>query len=152
MTDRTATDLTLKKILIVDDDQDVLTLLTEFLRGKDFLVTPAGDPDEALELVKTGAYSMILSDYEMPGITGLEFFEKVKAIDPLVTQVLISGNVRADELVKATESHLIYRFILKPWIVQDLFIAVRNSTERYRLLVENSALKARVAALENKTP
>lgn len=148
MNEQTETDLTLRKVLLVDDDMSVRMLVGDFLQNKGFSVTTASEPLEGLDLVKNESFAVIVSDYEMPNLTGLEFLEKAREINPAPTRVLLSGNVSLDKLVEASESGLIYRFMMKPWIVQDLLVTVRNSSERFAFLMEIAALKDQIGGSE----
>ena len=71
-----------KRVLLVDDDQDVTLTITAGLQNHDFVVTAFNDPKYALSQYKPKHYDMILLDVRMPGITGFEVAKRIWAIDP----------------------------------------------------------------------
>jgi len=101
-------------------------------------------------LVKKESFGVTVSDHEMPKMTGLAFLEKVREINPAPTRVLISGTFSMEPLFEASESGLIYRFLIKPWIAQDLLVTVRNASERFAFLREIAAPKAQIGRSETK--
>ena len=71
-----------EKILIVDDEPDMLKLLSMILKEKTpYDITTTNNPLEALELVKKGAFDLVISDLKMPGLDGIELIDAVKQVD-----------------------------------------------------------------------
>ena len=69
-----------EKILIVDDEPDMLKLLSMILREKtSYEITTTNNPVEALELAKKGVFDLVISDLKMPGLDGIEIIDAVKA-------------------------------------------------------------------------
>ena len=77
-------------ILIVDDEKDNLEALKRMLRGQ-YDVTIAESPIEAMKLVQSRLFHVIVSDQRMPQMTGVEFLEKAKKLSPLSTRILLTG-------------------------------------------------------------
>ena len=137
-------DPTLRKILIVDDDQTVLTTLRELLSLKSFLVTATHDPQKAMEIMQQEAFAVLMTDHDMPGMTGLALLAKMRDLYPATTRVLVTGKIRLREMAEAAEAGILYRYIPKPYLVEDLVLTLRNAVERYQLLTEIAALRASV--------
>ncbi len=80
-----------KKILIVDDNPNMSTLLSDMLEVFDYESIRAGDGAEALQMLKKQSVAMVITDMRMPNMTGLELLQKVKQDNPDLPVVLISG-------------------------------------------------------------
>ena len=81
----------LKRILIVDDEAVVLTALSKTLEHEGYEVIAVEDPLEAIHRLHATPFSVILSDQQMPNMTGLEFLSQVKRIQPDATRILITA-------------------------------------------------------------
>ena len=146
----TLTDPNLKKILIVDDEAVVLTTLRELLKLEGYNVTAVDNPVKALEIIQKENFSVILSDQEMAEMSGLSLLAKARELHPSTVRLLITGRLSLSEISEAARSGLIFRFIPKPWLHEELLVTLRNSVEYYRLLTENAALHARNVSLNLK--
>ena len=107
-----------KSILIVDDNPNMSSLLSEMLEVFDFESERAGDGNEALVKLEGGNFSMIISDMRMPNMTGLELLDHVKEMYPKMPVVIISGYVMKDELSAGglAPDH----FLTKPFLMSDI--------------------------------
>lgn len=141
----------LPPILIIDDEKDNLDALTRLLRSE-FRVESTPSPFEALKLVRTNNYHVVVSDQRMPEMTGVELLEKVKSVSPLSTRILLTGYTDIDSVIQAINRGNIYRYIAKPWDPEDLILTLKQAAEAYRLRFEieekNRQLSAAVARLE----
>jgi response regulator RpfG family c-di-GMP phosphodiesterase len=142
----TSKDPRLRKVLIVDDEQTMISTLRELLTLWGFLVTTADSPDKALEVMQQETFAVVMSDHEMPGMTGLSLLAKMKELHPTTTRILITGRVRAREVADAHDTGVIYRYIPKPFSLEELAITLRNATERFQLMTENAVLQAQAIA------
>lgn len=118
-------------LLIVDDDQDLLTLLCRHLERNELLrVETESNPVTALERVRDGRYHMILMDIVMPEMDGLELLQAVKKEDPLLLVVMISSYATLGRVINSL-SYGAYDFILKPLRDPDeLDMIVSHSLQR----------------------
>jgi CheY-like chemotaxis protein len=82
---------TLKKILVVDDDPVIGKSFHRVLSGKGYAVITAGDGEEALRKLSTETYDVVFTDIRMPGMSGLEMTERVKASQPWLPVVIVTG-------------------------------------------------------------
>ncbi len=144
------TDPALHRILIVDDEEIVLVALRETLRREGYQVVTALNALQGLELLKQGTFSVILTDQQMPHLTGLEFLAQVKQIQPDATRILITAVLSLNTVIDAINKGEIYRFIVKPWLREELLATVRNAVQRYDLICRNAVLQATTLAMNEK--
>ncbi len=140
----------LKRILVVDDEKVVLAALRETLRLTGYEVFAVEDPLEALRLLRVDAFSVILTDQQMPALTGLEFLAQAKELQPNATRILITAVLSLGTVINAINKGEVYRFIVKPWLQEELLVTVRNATQRYELICRNAALHAEALALNER--
>lgn len=138
------------RILIVDDELIVLVGLRETLRGAGYDVTTAPNPIPALEFVRTQPFSVVISDHQMPEMSGLDFLAQVKEIQPNATRILITAVLSLDTVIEAINRGEIYRFIVKPWLREELLVAMKNAVQRYELICRNAELHAATLAMNQK--
>lgn len=131
-----------EQILIIDDEMPIRRLL-EKMFCNDYEVTTAGDAFEALELIKKNNFSLIISDQRMPGMTGVELFEKTRLMYPQITRILLSGYIEKSDLQYAFENELIHQFVSKPWSVKELKAMVAEALE----MQKNMQLEENVPAM-----
>jgi DNA-binding NtrC family response regulator len=122
-------------VLLVDDEEMVVTSIKSFLTLEtDYEVVSFTSPREALEYVKTKKVDLVISDYLMPDMDGIEFLAEVKAIQPEATRVLLTGYADKENAIKAINDVGLYQYIEKPWENEDLRIIIRNGLEKRVLL------------------
>lgn len=128
----------------------VLAVLKEQLQPEGYHITTVDSPSKALEMLEKESFAVILTDHEMPGMSGLDLLAKVKESRPEVTRLLLSTGLSLSALSEAIKSDLIYRFITKPWLKEELLVTLRNSIVHNRLMTENKALHERNVHLNLK--
>ncbi len=101
------------RVLVVDDDPEAVELLQEFLGGKGYEVITAGDGAEALRKVKEERAHLILLDIQMPKMDGLEVLRQVKAIDPGVSVIMVTG-VNEEAIGRKAMELGAFDYIVKP--------------------------------------
>ncbi|MFC1914057.1 response regulator [Chloroflexota bacterium] len=112
-------------ILVVDDQFGDRETLKGILEDKGYLVATAADGAEAIRLVKERHYDVIFLDVKMPGIDGVETFEKVNEIDPKTSVIMMTGYTEED-LVKRAISCGAYTCIYKPFDMEKVIGLVDN--------------------------
>jgi DNA-binding NtrC family response regulator len=129
-------DKPLAKLLIVDDDPDIVQVLKLGLSKNGFLVDAFTNPEEALQSFKSDAesYCFVVSDIRMPALSGIQLARKVKEINPNVKVVLMTAfEIRDDEFSKVFPSTSVDGFIQKPFGIRDLtnkILSIIDETKR----------------------
>jgi response regulator RpfG family c-di-GMP phosphodiesterase len=134
----------LPAVLVVDDDPAALHLVTETLRADRYDVTEASGGADGLDRARDRPFAVIVSDQKMPGLSGLEFFRQVRSLQPDASRVLLTGVVDMNTIIEAINQGEVYRFLVKPWLRDELLATVRDATQRHELIGQNAALKARL--------
>lgn len=133
------------RIMIVDDEPNILSSLTRALRQEsDWEVETYEVPDEALKRIQTANFELVISDYRMPDMSGVEFLSEVRKIQPEAMRLILSGFTDLDALLGAINKAEIYRFICKPWDNFDLISTLKNALAHREALVENRRLADQV--------
>jgi adenylate cyclase len=113
-------------VLLVDDEPRILSALTRALRREGYQLLSADTPALALRLVDEHAVDLVLSDYKMPGITGLELLERIAKRRPEAARLLITGwNTEVDPAALARLGVL--AVLPKPWDDTELKLALRKA-------------------------
>jgi DNA-binding NtrC family response regulator len=113
----------LAKLLIVDDDYDIVQVLKMGLLQNGFSVEAFTNPQEALQSFKSDAesYCLVLSDIRMPGISGIQLSKKIKEVNPNVKVVLMTAfEINDNEFSKVFPSTQVDGFVQKPIGIKDL--------------------------------
>jgi CheY-like chemotaxis protein len=108
-----------KSILIVDDNPNMSSLLSEMLEVFDYKSERADDGNEALGKLDQGEFAMVITDMRMPNMTGLELMRKVKSKFPKMPVVLISGYSVSEE-DKGEDAVKPDGFLAKPFMMSDI--------------------------------
>ena len=140
----------LKRILVVNDEEVVLAALRETLRLEGYEVFGVEDPIEALRLLRANSFSVILTDQQMPALTGLEFLAQAKALQPNATRILITAVLSLGTVIDSINKGEVYRFIVKPWLREELLVTIKNAVSRYELICRNAALHTDAVALNER--
>ncbi len=123
-------------LLIVDDEEMVLTSLRSFLMLEtEYEVLTFSSAAEALEAVNGRTIDLVVSDYLMPGMTGIDFLLEVKKLQPYATRILLTGYADKENAIKAINEVGLYQYVEKPWDNNELKLIIQNGLER-RFLME----------------
>lgn len=128
------------RMMIVDDEPNILRALRRVLSGPEVEVETFTVPEEAIRRAQVTAYDLFMVDYRMPGMDGLTLLHELTMLQPEAVRMVISGIAEFDMVVKAVNEAGINRFVPKPWHDVDLQISVRAALEKHRLEVENRRL------------
>ena len=113
----------LARLLVVDDDPDIVQVLKLGLLRNRFLVNAFTNPEEALQSFKSNAesYCLVLSDVRMPSLSGIQLARKVKEINPAIKTVLMTAfEIRDNEFSKVFPSTQVDGFVQKPIGIKEL--------------------------------
>lgn len=129
------------RILVVDDEEIVLAALRETLLRAGYDVCALPDVLRGLELLHTQSFAAIISDQQMPRMTGLDFLAQAKVLQPDASRILITAVLTLGTVIEAINTGEIYRFIVKPWLREELLATVRNAVQRNELQRRNADLQ-----------
>lgn len=115
-------------ILIVDDDNRILKLLSKFLSQNNFLTSSATSVKEAKELLQYFIYDLIILDVMLPGITGLDFARSIKSAGNNTPIVMLTALSEPDDRVKGLEAGA-GDYLTKPFEPKELLLRIRNLIE-----------------------
>ncbi len=134
------------KIVVVDDEKMVTSAFKTLFKVEGYNdVHLFNTPKDALEFLKANTPDLIISDFLMPEMNGLEFLTEAKKLYPEVSMILLTGYADKENAIKAINEIGLYKYIEKPWDNDDLLMNIRNGIERSHLL-EN--LREKIAELE----
>ncbi len=140
----------LGKILIVDDEPMVTKTLNMLLGLEGFSnVVSFNDPIDALKWLKNSEVDLIISDFIMPGMNGIEFLENAKKLQKVVSTILLTGYADKENAIRAINEIGIFKYVEKPWDNNNLIINIKNALTQTRLKKELD-IKIKELELANK--
>lgn len=128
------------RILVVDDEESIREFLDIMLRKEGYEVTTAEDGQKAFELTKKKTFDLIISDLQMPNLTGMELLKKVKDNDPSMLFMMITAFGTTDTAVNAMKLGA-YDYISKPFKIDEVRMNISNALKSKNLEVEVRQLK-----------
>jgi two-component system response regulator HupR/HoxA len=133
--------------ILVVDDEPASTHLLRVTLGLDYLVYTANDGPSGLELLAAHPeIAVAIVDQRMPGMSGTEFIQQTIEPYPHLVRIILTGYTDVEALIEAINAGRVYRYLTKPWELDDLLVAVHNGFEVYRLAVENQRLQQELHA------
>lgn len=132
--------MTGEKILLADDEPQILEVLTEFLEGQGYVVQGAVDGMQAVAVLEKEEFTLALLDLKLPGRSGLELLSFIKARSPETEVILFTGNAELESAVQALRLGA-YDYLLKSdLLLADLQAVINRAMERRRLTQTNRTL------------
>jgi len=125
---------------IVDDEPHVLITLQDILIYEGYEIETATDGKEALRKMELFPAEIVLSDYMMPGMDGIELLKKIKHSYPQVVPILLTGRGDLKISIKSINQGEIFRVLLKPWNIEELTMIIHTALQYYDLILENDNL------------
>ena len=126
---------TMEKILIIDDDEGLVHFLSRYFKRKGHNVTACLSGQEAMEKITTDDFDLILLDYKMPEINGLDTLSKIKSIE-VKTPVIIMTAYGTTDLAIETMKRGAYDYLIKPFNRKDLTRIVGEALRANRQMKE----------------
>lgn len=146
-------------VLMVDDDPYLLDSMRRTLRSEPYTVLTSHSGEEALDILDSTPVDVIISDQEMPGMSGTTFLKCVCERHPAITRIMLTGKATLDSAIEAINDGGISRFLLKPCDPIDLVMSIRQGLQRHRLIVaanrllqKNARQSELLSQLERKYP
>jgi response regulator RpfG family c-di-GMP phosphodiesterase len=130
--------------MLVDDEPRILSGLRRALRGERFEVVTATSGAEALSKMAIEPVDAVVSDHDMPGMTGTEFLTKVCETYPSTVRFILTGKATLDMAIKAVNEGQVHRFLNKPCNTVDLAVTIRQALQQKALMEEAKRLLAEV--------
>ena len=122
------------RILCVDDEQNVLDSFRRLLR-KDFdLNTANSGADGLLLMEQNGPFAVVVSDFKMPGMNGVEFLTKAKTLEPDTIRIMLTGQAEEMTAAKAINDGRIFRFLYKPITSSEFLKCLHEAIRQYNLV------------------
>ncbi|MCA9446357.1 MAG: sigma-54-dependent Fis family transcriptional regulator [Candidatus Omnitrophica bacterium] len=131
----------MSRILVVDDDVDLLNLVSIPLRSQGFEVDSFDDPLEAEGKIPHRAYDLILTDLEMPERNGLDLLKLAKEVDPSTCVILLTGHAAVDTAVEAMKMGA-FDYLKKPFPNKELLAVIEKGLRQRELEQENRRLRS----------
>jgi len=122
------------KILLVDDDRNILSGYQRVLRKSIDLDVALGGAEALQMLVGQGPYSVVVADMQMPGMSGLELLAKAQSAWPDTIRIMLTGNTDQRTAADAVNQGQVFRFLTKPCSPQDLELAIRAGIRQHQLI------------------
>ena len=132
------------RVLVVDDEASNRTALERILVREDIEVVHAADGQEALQRVRLDRPHLMLTDFKMPGMSGLELLKLARSIAPSLEVIVMTAYGTVETAVEAMKEGAA-DFVTKPLRRANIVRAVRKALERRRLLMENQSLREELA-------
>jgi DNA-binding NtrC family response regulator len=130
-------------VLIVDDDADARATLQEVLAEHGFAPTLAADARSGLDLVSRHPPAVVLLDLDMPGMSGLDALPEIRAIDPELPVIILTGETKVPTVVEAMRRGA-YDYLTKPWRTEELVLRLNRALERRALADEVRSLRQKL--------
>lgn len=112
-----------RRILLVDDEEDMLEWLELVVASPSCVAEATSDPFDALERIRRARFDLVVSDIRMPGLSGLQLVSEATSIQPDIKFVLISGQIAECD----TAGQNIAAFLAKPFRAKPLLEAIQNA-------------------------
>ena len=131
-------------IFFIDDDPNVLYSLKRLFKNKGYSVFTFLDGSHGLKALAENDVSVLVVDYKMPGLSGIEVLQKARDISPDTIRVLITGALDLELALEAISRGEVYRIIKKPWNDLELKVTIDQCLEKYNLVQENYRLQEKL--------
>ncbi len=134
-----------RTLLLVDDEENIVSALVRLLHRDGYRILKATSGSEGLELLAQNEVGVIVSDQRMPGMTGVEFFIKVRELYPKTVRMILSGYADLDSVTDAINRGAIYKFITKPWDEETLCANIAEAFEHHELMRQKEQLMLEIS-------
>lgn len=133
-----------RTLLLVDDEENIVAALKRLLRRDGYHIVTACSAAEGLQRLAEHEVDVIVSDQRMPGMTGVEFLHRAKALYPNTVRMVLSGYTELQSIIDAVNEGAVYKFLTKPWDDARLREHVAEAFRQKELADENRRLAHRV--------
>ncbi len=134
-------------ILLIDDEESILISLKSYLSKRNFKVFTANNGEDGIKIIKSNLIDLVITDYRMPGISGLEVLNQVNKINPLIDTIMITAYGSVEDAVQVMKSGA-YDYLSKPIDLDQLDAILKKVCEKQLLQIENKKLKEELSRKE----
>lgn len=131
------------KILLVDDEASILSVLSVLLKAEGYEVVPVDNGEKALELIKATPFDLMISDIRMRPIDGISLLKSAREQRPSMSVLMITGYGTIETAVESLK-YGAFDYVTKPFKVDELLITVQRAIEYNKTINENIDLKAQL--------
>ena len=128
------------KILVVDDDQNLLELARARLEGAGYAVVTAPGDEQALDAAKSGNFDLSIVDLRLADQDGITLMEKLHSINPEMPVVILTGHASVEGAVEAMKRGA-YTYLTKPFDPRELILQIGRALQSHQLATENQRLR-----------
>ncbi len=128
------------KILVIDDEDSIREYLSMMLEREGYEVRASADGKKAIKLNSQDEFDVVVTDIQLPGMSGIEILSSLKESDPTVPVIIVTGHASQESAIEALNLGAFY-YLLKPVSNEELKQVVRNALEMRRLRDENTELE-----------
>lgn len=121
----------MNRVLFVDDEALTLKLIERKFQNTKFKSYFANSASEAVQILKSEKIDVLITDIMMPDINGLELVNTAKNISPETVRIVLSGNSQVTSIIEAVNNGQIYKYIVKPWKIDDNAIKLVEEAVEY---------------------
>ncbi len=132
------------KILLVDDETNMLSALRRMLRGEQYEVSVYNNPLEAMETLEDEEFDVIVSDMRMPEMSGADFLFKASELWPDTPRILLTGYSDQESTVRAINEAKIYRYVEKPWNNDELRTLIDEAGDLHRTIQHQKSTRQKL--------
>jgi len=132
----------MKTVLLVDDEPHVIAGLQRVLHKEPYRLLTAGSAEQAAGVVSAERVDLIVTDEQMPGMSGTQFLARVHAHHPDIVGIVLTGHPTVEAALTAINAGNVYQFFTKPCNEIDLALAIRRALEQQELLAQSRELLA----------
>ncbi|WP_022666433.1 sigma-54-dependent transcriptional regulator [Desulfospira joergensenii] len=138
-----------ERILVIDDEQDMLTLIDRIIsEDTDYEAVIEKDPKKALERFKSRSFDLVMTDLKMPGLSGIQVLEQVKALRPEVAVVILTAYATIETAVEATRKGA-DDYLTKPFRRDRLLVTLERAMKLQKMVRENKKLRLALEKMPN---
>ncbi|MDM8537703.1 response regulator, partial [Desulfobacterales bacterium HSG17] len=123
-------------ILIVDDEKNIIKLITRNLMDDNYRILTAQNGMQGLAILKQENVDLVISDHLMPEMSGLEFLRKVKLVYPHIQTIMLTAQNDVETARKAVDEAGVYKYFLKPWDENELRFSIKQALDMQNMRLE----------------
>jgi two-component system, probable response regulator PhcQ len=136
-------------ILVVDHEESFIEYIQRMMSDENYNLITVASGQEGLDVLEKQQVSMVISEYEIPLMNGLEFLEKVRIIYPNILTVMVTDHTDIDLAIKAINEAGVYKFLLKPLDDIDFKNMIKKTLESLQVIKERDVLIRKVKTHES---